>query len=269
MDRISRLFCVVAGVAAMAMVAVSASAGVDDSAPIGAWFFDEGQGTVVTDAVGTADGVFDGDVSWTDGVNGSAIAFGANEELGFILFNADEDPAGQFILHQPGNVTIAMWINTPALRHGSWFWTRGDGTDNGRFNIHNGSGDQFNFDYREDADKSPDPPHGGVEPAILDVDTWTHVAVTRSGNQYMVWKNGVPGPVWVDENPELPSANAWMLGGPRGCCPLIATLDEIGVWARALNEADINAAMDGLAGVITAVEPGGKLATSWGSIKGN
>ncbi len=268
MDRMKRSFYVVAGVAAMAMVAVSASADVDTSAPIGAWLFDEGEGTTVTDAVGGVVGTFDGDLTWVDGKNGSGIEFGASEEVGFILFNADEDPAGQFILHQPGNVTITMWINTPAIRHGSWFWTRGDGTDSGRFNIHNGPGDQFNFDYREDADKTPDPPHNGVDPAILDESAWTHVAVTRSGNEYTIWKNAVAGAAWADESPELPTANAWMLGGPRGCCPLVATMDEIGVWARALNAADIEAAMAGLAGVITAVEPGGKLATSWGSMKG-
>ena len=251
-------------IAAVTTIAVRAS--VAAPAPIGAWFFDEGSGDTVMEAVGAANGVFNGEVAFGEGVRGTGLAFGPG--LGYVVFNADNDPAGQFILHQPGDVTITLWAMIhEGAGHGSWFWTRGEAVDNGRFNIHNGGANQFNFDYREDADKSPDPPHGGVTPVMMEQGVWYHLAVVRSGNDYSIYGDGVAGPVWTDENPVLPTANAWILGGPRGCCPLDASIDEIGVFNAALSEEDVNAVMGGLETVVTAVEPEGKLASTWGEMK--
>ena len=72
--------------------------------------------------------------------------------------------------------------------------------------------------------------------------------------------------MWVDENPVLPSANGWIVGSPRGCCPLKADIDELGFFNIALSGDQIGAVMGGVE-ALGAVEVSGKLATTWADIK--
>ncbi len=239
--------------------------GQSDAGLVGAWLFDENSGDAAGDFSGNGnDGMLMG-AGWTDGVRGSAVSF-AGPDPQHILFNADDDPAKAFILHYDADGTLVMWVRPAEGGHGSWMWSRGDAGDAGRFNVHNGPGDIFNFDYREDAENSPDVPHGGAPSVQLTVGTWTHVAVTRVGNQYTLWGDGSPLDPWEDENPVLPTANPWILGSPRGCCPLNASIDELGFFDVALTQDQISAVMGGVE-ALGAVEPSGKLATTWAQIK--
>ncbi len=243
--------------------------GQSDAGLVGAWLFDENSGDAAGDFSGNGnDGMLMG-AGWTDGVRGSAVSF-MEPDPQHVLFNADEDPAKSFILHSDSDVTLVAWLRpSEPLRHGSWMWSRGDAGDAGRFNVHNGGGDVFSFDYREDPDKDPSVPHGPPWDQFnvpLTAGTWTHVAVTRVGNEYTLWGDGSPTASWVEENPVLPSANAWILGSPRGCCPLNGSVDELGFFDVALSQDQINAVMGGVE-ALGAVEPSGKIATTWAQIK--
>ena len=241
--------------------------GQSDAGLVGAWLFDENSGDAAGDFSGNGnDGMLMNGAGWTAGVRGSAVSFVGGGDPQFILFNADEDPAGAFILHSDSDVSMVLWVRPTEGGHGSWMWSRGDDADAGRFNVHNGPGDIFNFDYREDADKSPDPPHGGAAGIPTPIGEWTHVAITRVGNEYTFYGNGESVETWVDENPVLPSANGWILGSPRGCCPLKADIDELGFFDVALSQDQIAAVMGGVE-ALGAVEPSGKLATAWAQIK--
>jgi hypothetical protein len=240
--------------------------GQSDAGLVGAWLFDENSGDVAGDLSGNGnDGMLMG-AGWTDGIRGSAVSF-HDPDSQFILFNADEDPAKSFILHGDSDATLVMWLRpTEPLRHGSWAWTRGDDGDNDRYNIHNGGGDVFGLDYREDNPNTAHGPPWGDWHVPLTVGEWNHIAVTRVGNEYTLWGGGSPMGSWVDENPVLPTANAWILGSPRGCCPLNGDIDEVGFFDVALSEAQINAVMGGVE-ALGAVESSGKLATAWAQIK--
>ena len=239
--------------------------GQSDAGLVGAWLFDEGSGDVAKGIVGS-DGMLMNGAGWTDGVRGSAVSF-AGPDPQHILFNADDDPAGAFILHSDSDATLVLWVRPAEGGHGSWMWSRGDAGDNGRFNVHNGPGDIFSFDYREDDPDSPTGHHAGAPSVQLTVGTWTHIAVTRVGNEYTFWSDGAPlEQTWVDENPVLPTANAWILSSPRGCCPLNGDIDEVGFFDIALSGDQISAVMGGVE-ALGAVESSGKLATTWADIK--
>ena len=255
-----------AAVAFVVCSLVSVSTGHAVPAPVGAWLFDEGEGEVARDSSGSGnDGKLEASADWADGLRGSAVVFGP--ALGHVLFNADGDPDNAFILHQDTDATLALWVRPDEGGHGSYFWSRGDGADHGRFNVHNGAGAEFNFDYREDADAQPDPPHGGAPAATLQRGEWVHVGITRIGNEYEIWRSAVSQGPWTDRDPNLPTAQAWMLGGPRGCCPINTTVDELAVWNVALSGAEMEKVMDGVAGLTRPVGPAGRLTLAWGAIK--
>ena len=83
---------------------------------------------------------------------------------------------------------------------------------------------------------------------------------TRSMETASPWKRG-----WMRIRC-FPSANGWILGSPRGCCPLKADIDELGFFDVALSQDQIAAVMGGVE-ALGAVEPSGKLATAWAQIK--
>ena len=239
--------------------------GQSDAGLVGAWLFDEGSGDSTSGIVG-GDGMLMNGASWTDGVRGSAVSF-HDPDSQFVLFNADEDPASAFILHSDSDVTLVLWARaTEPSRHGSWIWSRGDDLDEGRFNVHNGDGTVFSFDYREDPGGEHHPTDWGVFNVPLTVGEWTHVALTRVGNEYTLYGNGSPTSTFVDENPKLPTANGWILGSPRGCCPLNGDVDELAFFDEVLTQDQINLVMGGVE-ALGAVESSGKLATTWADIK--
>ena len=240
--------------------------GQSDAGLAGAWLFDEGSGDVTRGLVGS-DGMLMNGAGWTDGVRGSAVSF-AGPDAQHILFNADEDPAGAFVLHGDSDATLVMWLRPTDVNHASWLWSRGDDGDAGRFNVHNGVGEVlFAFDYREDETGDIHQYDFNEINVPLTLGEWNHVAVTRVGNEYTLWGNGSQTANWVDENPALPTANAWILGSPRGCCPLNGDIDEVGFFNIALSGDQIGAVMGGVE-ALGAVESLGKLATTWANIKG-
>ena len=115
---------------------------------------------------------------------------------------------------------------------------------------------------------------GGTEKRIGDADTshlpleeWTHITATYDGSQMKLYYNGeveVEGDATgtIDTN-DVPVSIGRNSEGERE--HYIGRIDEVAIWSVALNEEEINEAM---AGVTTAVEPEGKLPTSWGALKG-
>ena len=60
---------------------------------------------------------------------------------------------------------------------------------------------------------------------FIDVDTWTHVAITRVGNTYNFYKDGVLQTQGVDTNPNLPTSIGWQAAGRSH--DYFGNLDEI------------------------------------------
>lgn len=140
--------------------------------------------------------------------------------------------------HNPGDATLEFWINIEEQSHSSIFWTRGDSADLNRFNIfvtgnvpQPFTGHVLGMDYRD--------PSGVLHPLLgygltsdedpfsLTPGVWTHVGITRSGDTYSFYKDGVLIHSTVDASPNLPTATTWTLSGRGGTTNYVGLIDEI------------------------------------------
>lgn len=237
---------------------------IDSETIVGIWLLDEGQGDIAKDASGSGhDGELIGlNPKWVKGKFGMAFEFDGQDDS--VLFNAEERAEHAFIFHQPTDATFLFWVKRLTLPHVAIFWTRGDNADKGRFNVYAGAGENFGFTYRADDGT----PHGIFSRTVeLPLKAWTHLAITREGNTYVAYKDGIIADKTADSEPDLPTAKRWIASG-RGGFLFEGLLDEIAAFNAVLTEEDINSIMnDGLEKTALAVTSVGKLTTIWGQIK--
>jgi hypothetical protein len=177
-------------------------------------------------------------VNYMEGTVGQAFAFNGN---GSIFVNST------FPFHGTSDATLAFWLlyHSPGGPETAIFWTRPDLTDADRFNIFVGNeanyfmgneANQLMVDYRS--------PGGDLHlhfGPVVPLDAWVHVAVTRTGNVYSVYTNGLFAVAMTDSSPDLPTAAGWMMSGWGNPNWLVGGLDEVMLYSRALTDAEIKA----------------------------
>jgi len=100
---------------------------------------------------------------------------------------------------------------------------------------------------------------------LIEKGTWYHLATVQNGGdkrtfyvngvaqgESLAWDANGTGKLFIAT--ERPDSD-----------PFKGMLDELGIWNRALSEAEINDLVE--KGFAAAVEPGGKLTTAWGAVK--
>ena len=265
--RTPRVGFLLVGVMVAGLIPVWQSHAIDAGSVAGMWLFDEGNGDAVTDSAGGNDGRLFGEHAaampvWVDGKYGTALEF--DGKSGHVMFNAAEQLERAFILNLDTDATVMFWVDVVPPPGFAILWSRGDGADTGRFNISQHADGFVGFDYRND--------QGKLFPLIwgfeLPSEDWNHIAITRKGNAYRQYVNGVDqGEEANDPEPDLPSALQWMISGRRGFI-FNGRMDELAVFDTVLSEAEINGIMSqGLVEAMLAVSPAGKLATAWGSFR--
>lgn len=167
-------------------------------------------------------------------------------------------------------MTLAAWVIADAAMQGN---------NNGRIFAKQAGGGARSWSLNTENATLPASfhvaPDGGTIVAVdgspLPTDTWVHIAgVFRPGKALEVYVNGkldtsntlnIPG--------EQFSANAQpvLIGARNACgdCGWIGAIDEVVIYKRDLAEDEIAQLMEG--GPFAAVEPGGKLTTTWSEIK--
>ena len=237
---------------------------IDPNTIVGLWLLDDGRGNIAKDASGNGHhGEFLGlKPKWVEGQFGEAFEFDGQDDS--VLFNADERPEHAFIFHQPTDATFVFWVKRLTLPHVAIFWTRGDVSDKGRFNVYAGAGENFGFTYKSDDGM----PHGIFSRTVdLPLKEWTHLAITRKGKSYIAYKDGIVADRAVDAEPDLPTARRWIASGRDGF-RFNGILDEIAAFKAVLSEEDINKIMNnGLEKTALAVSSARNLTTIWGQIK--
>ncbi|MBM3236204.1 LamG domain-containing protein [Candidatus Poribacteria bacterium] len=102
------------------------------------------------------------------------------------------------------------------------------------------------------------------------LDKWYHLAWTLNGNHEIVYVNGVNvGEFDKANSGTKPGTHTLDIGRRQGgSLQFTGAVDEVAIFNVALSEADVQISMNqGLARVLTAVSPSGKLTTTWGQIK--
>lgn len=257
---ISFLICIIA------LGLVISSPGVCDlkNGLVGAWLFDEGSGEEAEDSSGNGfDGEVMGNATWEgDGKFGSAISCDGTEAYVMI----PDDEAFEFA----GDFTLACWIQNeaPPSDHSS-FITKGYHKPGGAggdsrpwylvYFLTGGTVDMF----LRDAGGTNSRAIGKT--AVNDGD-WHHITALKDGDEVRIYIDG-------KEDGTAPAVDAvygendqplvFMVHFDRWFAGLI---DEVAIYSRALDEAEINTIMSGLEDAM-AVEPTSKLTSQWGAVK--
>jgi hypothetical protein len=103
----------------------------------------------------------------------------------------------------------------------------------------------------------------------IELNVWIHAAITWDGAAMLIYKNGVevgnlPKTGNLDVDPSVGMAIGNQPDGAENR-PFDGVIDDVAIWNRALTPAEIAEVMTN--GIPAAVEPGGKLAITWGAIK--
>lgn len=232
------------------------------------WPLDEGSGKVAHDVSGNGhDGTLDNGPKW---VGESKIGTGA------LSFDGADDRVsiGSFDVVGGDGITIACWFkasnldtpgNDPRLvskaiggdNEAHWFML--SSSREGGIKI-------LRFRLRTDGVTGEKKAHPD---GTIELDVWIHAAATWDGTTMRIYRNGVEvgnmpkaGKLDVDASVNMAIGNQ-----PDGAenRPFNGIIDDVAIWNRPLTQAEILEVMaDGLP---AAVEPGGKLTTTWGELK--
>ena len=251
-----KLFIVVLGVAIIFLMTGPSYAFKENI--VAAWTFEEGSGNVVGDVSGNGnDGELMGGADWVDGKFGKALDFDGS--TGYVLVPFDESMG---VINQ-GDFTLAAWYRPDVIPKKHCVFQQGDEGGTGRtwLFIHQTVGEIQSF-------------LGGAATASginAEAEEWHHTAV-------VVTEDGGADSVQLYVNGEIAGApfqaamedseGDFFIGCHKAITDLMdGIIDEVVLISKALDEAEVKELMEiGVAG-ITPVEPLGKLAVSWGSIK--
>ncbi len=221
--------------AAAAALALATTAGAQ-TGPTNYWRFDESSSTAAYDAAGAATGALTGRPARLAGVASRALGFDGSDDAVSL--------PQTFPFHTAGDVTMMLWAFRADDEHRTLAWTRPEGEDANRFHFFGGwlaqcdeSGVGFGIDYRD-----VDGNLHTVACAHTPANTWTHLALVRSGDVYTLYVDGAAVSVIVDEAPVLPTTTgAWKLGSPFSVAPFQGGMDELAFYGRALSAEEVQA----------------------------
>jgi hypothetical protein len=253
-----KLFVVIFGVTVAFLMTGFSYAFKDDI--VAAWTFDEGSGNVIHDASGNGnDGELMGGADWTDGKFGKALDFDGS--TGYIEIPFDESMR---VINE-GDFTLAAWYNPDVIPKKHCVFQQGDAGGTGRTWLftHQDAGEIRSY-------------LGGATTASginAEAGEWHHTAV-------VVTEGGGTDTVQLYVNGELAGApvalgmedseGPFFIGCHKDIIDLMdGIIDDVVLISKALNEAEVKDLMTNGVASILAVEPVGKLAVSWGSIKGD
>lgn len=217
--------------------------------PVTLWHMDEGSGDIIHDATSNHnDGIITG-ATLEDGRFGQALKFDGQNDWVTVKQS--------FVFHKPTDATISFWVKILKPGRYSIFWTRGDEQDLNRFHIWL---DVLHFDS----------PKGGGQLSIAGFDyvstegvrhefntvqfpqnQWVHVAITRSGDTYRFYKDGILQWELTDTNPGVPDYDGgWFVGRgysrwgrektPAQLTMFSGLIDEVAMYDSALSATEIS-----------------------------
>ena len=208
------------------------------------WPMDETAGTTVVDTVGTNPGIrvngpvsapglvdgslrFNGGSSYVGAPDSDLWAFGGSDFTIELWANWDFNPVGT--VGHPG--TIFIGNDEGAGSRNKWFFALGGGF--------------LNFHINSPA---IGPRFFPLVPFSPNIGQWYHLAVTRRGNIYIVYIDGVLAGSAIDNNAIPNPSNPLTIGQAESLGFMNGRLDEITVYGRALSQSETRAISNAGAG---------------------
>jgi hypothetical protein len=224
----------------------------------GLWLFEEGAGKKIADSSDNKnDGEIIGELKWVEGKYGKALEFPG---------------ASQNLVQVPDSKTLNP---TKGITVMAWGWLVDAAGGNRRFLQKStpGSDNQYRFllewgVFKFDAGPGVSPEE--VTTGIFSENEWHHVAGVYDGKEIALYIDGEKVAKLAASGEMIPSTGPLSLGakwndpGDPGDY-WKGKIDELAVFNRGLTADEIKEAMKGLGNL--SVEPAGKLATTWASIK--
>ena len=213
--------------------------------------FEEGEGTKVINSVdGSSEGSHN--AIYSRETPATKIPLTGEENKFGLEFKGKETVSVRmpFVFNEGmGDGTLEFWVKVPDSRgNGTLFWGSTGKDDANRFHIFIDSGSLI-CNYRD----TNGPGHDGhdllVGPGEVTIpgNTWIHVAITRRGNAYRFYKDGVAVYTATDSKPALPMTTGWIMAGDGlRQRPFTGWIDEVRVSNKALQPSEfLNASPDG------------------------
>jgi hypothetical protein len=240
------------------MFTSSTYAKIDPKICVGMWLLDDNKGDTASDSSGSKnDGKLMNGPKWVTGKFGKALQFdGVNQYV-----DCGNDPS----LDLTKNFTIVAWINFEDPKHAYDYAqvvarTDGGGQGGVEFGVCPGTGKLF----------TTNGPATVRSNTSLNKDEWYHVSSVYSGNNLTFYVNGeVDG----GGNITFPSSNLATGIGRVPARDLLAykgIIDDVAVFTEALTQDNVKSIMTrglNVALGMIAVEPSGKLATTWAALR--
>ncbi len=201
--------------------------------PVAAYSFNEGTGTTVADLSGNGNTGTISNATWTtSGKYGKALVFDGTSSIVTI----NDSPS----LHLTTGMTLEAWVY-PTAAPGGWVDVIYKQNDNYLLEASSTVG----LAGPTAAGTFGDGFQSVAGPSALDLNTWTHVAVTFDGANLTVWVNGVSVASLPQTAPLTTSTMPLHIGGDSIYGQYFTgTIDEVRIYNRALSKNEIEVDMN-------------------------
>lgn len=243
---------------------------VDNVPPVGVWLFEEGKGTVAKDSSESKnDGTLKGAVKWVKGKFGSGLEFSGKATDYVEIPNSES-------LGMTEQMTVVLWFKTEKAMKEASKWADRQVVIGKHYKEYEiglyplGSIHTYTF---RDLDPGYDEGIYASMKGKVDDDwklgTWYHLAWTLNGKKEVAYVNGIKIGEFNKSQANTKAGKNPLEIGRRigGGLPFTGTVDEVAVFNVALNAGFIKRIVEEGLAVTTAVEPTGKLSTTWSTLK--
>lgn len=253
--------CVSVAIAGLMFAHLSYAANIDPDIIAGIWLLN-GDADDISENKNHGEVI--GGNDWTDGKFGEGYEFDGSTHIE--ILDSDSLRLGQ-------EQTIVAWVN-PTARAGDWSRIVGKGAEPDRnYGLWTSASGHILFQIYGSETCNAYNPAGDDDDSFVPEGEWKHIAGTYDGDEIKIFANGSEVDKFTapcgTEPPESEDPLLLGSGVPSGLhAGYIGVLDEVGIFRAALSENEIKDIMNkGLEGFL-GVEPVGKLATTWGKIRG-
>jgi hypothetical protein len=199
--------------------------------PVSHWKFDEGQGTIAYDSVGTNDGFVQG-ATWTTGQINGALSFdGLNDYV---------DMADTIKNYLETSYTVSLWIKADTLISNKAILGYRHSTDGNPVLFQIGHNyEDVGIDVRDNSLNLASATYANA----LTTNTWYHVAGVRNANTVNIYVNGVSGipdsATFGAITPDNLKIGAFQFGGNPPSNHFNGAIDDVMIFNRALSAQEI------------------------------